>query len=166
MRNNKLFLAASVAALSTGLYSAAISAASVSTDASANVIAPLTITKTADLNFGDITHNNAAGTVTVDTAGVRTVGGAAEAAGGTVTASAYNVGGSGTKAYTITVPGSSTITNGTDTITVDTYLDSKGGTSSLTGGADSFTVGATLNFVGTESTGAYLGTFNMQVDYQ
>ena len=166
MINKKLLIAVGATALTAGMYSSSLTAASVSTDATANVILPIGITKTADLNFGDVSHNNAIGTVTVDTAGARTTGGAATTAGGTVTAAAFNVSGSGTKAYNITLPASSLISFGGTDITIDTYDDSAGGSSALVGGADSFTVGATLNFVGTEGAGTYTGTFNVQVDYQ
>ena len=47
MRNNKLVLAACLAALSTGLYSASATAASTTANASANVITPLAISEDA-----------------------------------------------------------------------------------------------------------------------
>lgn len=165
--NNKFLIAAGAAALSAGIYSANVTAATATANATANVIEPLTITKTVDLNFADISHDGGAGTVTVSSGSIISATGTAQLLGGTASAAEFDVSGDGTRAYDITFPAASTtISNGTDSITINNFVDSASGSSALLGGADTFTVGATLNFVGTESSGSYTGTFDVEVNYQ
>ncbi len=176
INNKKLLILAGAAALSAGTYSAYLSAATEPATATANVITTLTLANTADLSFGDITHNGAIGTVTVAPGGGISSGGNATAMGtGTVSAASYNVTGDGNRAYVITLPNSATIsdnTTGLVDITVNAFLDNYGGTAAvpaagaLTGGADTLTVGATLNFVGTEPADTYTGTFDVTINYQ
>jgi len=167
MRFNKFVLAASLAALSTGLYSANAFAASVTANASANVITPLAIAESTGMDFGDVSVGTGGGTVVLDTTGGRSVTGDAEAVtGGTQTAGVYNVTGSGTKAYSITFPASATISSGGNNMTVDTFTHDAGATPALTGGADTFNVGATLTISPSQAPGAYSGTYTLTVNYQ
>jgi len=167
MSNNKLILAATMAALSTGLYSAAASAASVTANASANVITPLTIAEGSGMDFGDVSVGTAGGTVILDTTGGRSVTGDAEAVtGGTEAAGVYNVTGLGTKAYSISFPASALISSGGNTMTVNTFTHDAGATPALTGGLDSFNVGATLVIGPSQAPGAYSGTYSLTVNYQ
>ena len=168
MINNKLIIAAGAAALTAGMYTSAASAASISANASANVIAPLTVAETnGGMNFGDVAVGTGGGTVVLDTTGGRSVTGDAEAvAGGTVRAGAYSVTGSGTKAYSITLPASATITDGTNNMTVNGFNHDAGASPALTAGADTFNVGATLNINGSQAANAYSGTYTLTVNYQ
>ncbi len=165
-RNNKLLIAAVAAALSAGMYTSAVSAATISANAAANVIAPLTVVETnGGMNFGDVAVGTGGGTVVLDTGGGRSVTGDAEAvAGGTVQAGAYNVTGSGTKAYNISLPASALITDGSDNMTVDGFNHNATGV--LSSGADTFNVGATLNINGSQAPNAYSGTYSLTVNYQ
>ena len=86
--------------------------------------------------------------------------------GGTVQAGAYSVSGSGTKAYTISLPVSATISDGTNNMTVDGFNHDAGGTPALTAGADTFNVGATLNINGSQVVNPYSGTYTLTVNYQ
>jgi len=166
--NTKIIIAAITTALSAGIYTSAVSAASISANASANVIAPLTVTETnGGMNFGDVAVGTGGGTVVLDTTGGRSVTGDAEAvAGGTVQAGAYDVTGSGTKAYSISLPASTTISDGTNTMTVDGFTHDAGATPALTAGAGSFNVGATLNINGSQAANPYAGTYTLTVNYQ
>jgi hypothetical protein len=164
---NKLMIAAGAAAISAGIYSSTVSAASVSANASANVITPLSITETNGINFGDVSVGAAGGTVVLDTTGGRTVTGDAEAvAGGTVLSGAYSVTGEGTKAYSITFPASATISSGANNMTVNGFNHDAGASPALTGGSDTFNVGATLNIGASQPAGTYSGTYTLTVDYQ
>lgn len=166
MIHNKLIIAAGAVALTAGMYTSAASAASITANASATVIAPLTVLETnGGMNFGDVAVGTGGGTVVLDTAGARTTTGDAEAvAGGTVQAGAYSVSGSGTKAYNLTLPASTTITDGTDTMLVNGFTHNSGGV--LAGGVDTFNVGATLNISGGQADNAYSGTYTLTVNYQ
>ena len=167
MRNNKLILAACLAALSTGLYSASAAAASTTANASANVITPLAISEVNGMDFGDVSVGAAGGTVVLDATGGRTVTGDAEAVtGGTQAAGVYNVTGMGTKAYSISDPGSVIISSAGNNMTVNTFTHDAGPTPALTGGADTFNVGATLNINPSQPPGAYSGTYTLTVNYQ
>ena len=129
---------------------------------------PIGIGKTADLKFGTIVPDNVnPGTVTISPAGTRTCDAALTCFGGPVSAAAFSVTGDASAVYVITLPGSSSVTSGGNSMTVDTLADSKGGTSTLDGaGADSFSVGATLNLGAGQVPGAYAGTFTVTVEYQ
>ena len=168
IRYNKLILAAGAAALSAGMYTTAASAASILANAAANVIAPLTVAETnGGMNFGDVAVGTGGGTIVLDTTGGRSTTGDAEAVtGGTVQAGAYSVSGSGTKAYTITLPVSATISDGANNMTVDVFNHDAGGTPALTAGADTFNSGATMNINGSQVVNPYSGTYNLTVNYQ
>lgn len=169
IRHNKLLIAAGAAALSTGIYSASTNAATDTANALATVIAPLTITTATNLSFGDLVVNGA-GTVDVDTSNGRTVSANIDAVGGTVTSASFTVDGEGNKNYIITLPASSTIGNGTDTLTVDGYTSNFGDDGAIrtldASGTESLIVGATLNFGGTVSEGDYTGTFDVTINYE
>ncbi len=167
MSNDKLILAAIVAAVSTGLYSAAAPAASVTANASANVITPLSIAEGNGMDFGDVSVGTAGGTVTLEILGGRTATGDAEAVtGGTEALGVYNVTGSGTKAYSISFPASAVISSGGNTMTVNAFTHSAGPTPALSGGAATFNVGATLLIGPSQAPGAYSGTYSLTVNYQ
>ncbi len=167
MKNNKLLTAASLAVLSTGLYSAVASAASVTANALANVITPLAIAESNGMDFGDVSVGTAGGTIVLDTTGGRSVTGDAEAVtGGTQAAGVYNVTGSGTKAYSISFPANATISSAGNNMTVDNFTHDAGVTPALSGGADTFNVGARLNINPSQPAGAYTGTYTLTVNYQ
>jgi len=166
MKNNKIILAATVAALSTGLYSAVISAANVTANASANVISPLVITENTALNFGDVAVGITGGDVVLATGGGRSVTGDAEAVlGGANTAGAFTITGQALKAYTLTLPATVDISGGVGTMDVTTFSDTSSGTLPAAG-TESFNVGATLTIGGSQTPGLYSSTYTVTVDYQ
>jgi len=169
MNNIKRFTLTTVAALAVASsLSAAQNSASTSANATAKIIAPITLTKTADLNFGDVVPSGVAGTVTVTPAAVRTsAGGASLGNGAAVTAAAFTVGGQGSATYAITLPAvASTLTTGANTMTVDTFTSNPSGTGLLSaGGSQALTVGANLNVGVAQATGTYVGTFTVTVAY-
>ncbi len=85
--------------------------------------------------------------------------------GGTPAAASFNVTGDGNANYSITLPSSTTLSSGGDTMTVDTFNHDAGATPTLAGGADTFNVGATLNVGATQAVGTYSGTFDVTVNY-
>ena len=60
--------------------------------------------------------------------------------GGTQAAGVYNVTGMGTKAYSISDPGSVIISSAGNNMTVNTFTHDAGPTPALTGGTDTFNV--------------------------
>ena len=166
--NNKNFLTASSLALfSIAFYPTAASAASVTANASANVITPLVISETSGMNFGDVSVGTIGGTVVLDAGGGRSVTGDAEAVlGGTEAAGSYSLTGEGAKAYTITFPVNATILSGGNSMIVDNFTHNAGATPALTGGSGAFNVGATLNIGPGQAPGLYSGTYTLTVNYQ
>ncbi|TFH38709.1 MAG: DUF4402 domain-containing protein, partial [Bacteroidia bacterium] len=133
-------------------------------------ITPITITRTAHMNFGNIAVNATPGTVVLSPASVRSVTGGCTlpATAGTVSAAAFTVTGIASATYSITLPaGATTITSGADNMTVDTWTSSPTPTGTLTGGTENLTVGATLNVAASQPAGIYTsGTqFDVTVNY-
>ena len=140
--------------------------------ASATIIAPIELAKETDLAFGNIVANkDTPGTVVLAASleAARTTPGSIvmlPAVAGTVTAAYFTVTGSGTSAYSITLPVSATLTGAGDDMTVDTFKTNKeDDKSSLVAGEDDFYVGATLNVGIAQAAGVYSGTFPVSVAY-
>jgi len=123
--------------------------------ASVEVIAPITIARAADLNFGRITIAGA-GTVVVSSVGTRTqTGSITLLTGGSEAPGLFNITGRATSTYAVTVPSSVTLKksgSATETITADTFTNNA---VAITGSSDQLKVGATLHLVGNETVGAY-----------
>ena len=146
--------------------------ASVTTAANANaaVIADITLTKTADMNFGDVIAGATLGTVVLTAAAspARSVTGGTELGNSTSVSSAtFTVGGEGSSTYSITLPSSDvTITSGENNMTVNTFTSSPSSTGTLSGGTQTLYVGATLNVGASQASGSdYTGSFNVTVAY-
>lgn len=158
----------SAALLMAGFFHAtAVQAASTTANASATVITPIAIAKTADLAFGSFSAATA-GTVAIATDGTRTATGgvllSSQTAGG---AAAFNVTGQDTATYAITLPTDSTVTlSGPGTaMAVDSFVSNPSGTGTLGATGQAVNVGATLTVGPAQAEGAYTGTFNVAVEY-
>jgi hypothetical protein len=163
-------LIASIFLASFVLSTCAMAQASASATASATIVAPISITKTINLNFGNVATNGTVGTVTLTAGGVRssTGGVTLPATNGTVTAASFTVGGSGVYTYAITLPSAAvTITSGLNTMTVDTFTSTPITTGTLSAGTQTLTVGATLNLGVSQAAGLYTATdiFAVTVNY-
>ena len=141
--------------------------------ATATIVTPISISKTADMSFGNIAVSaSTAGTVILAPAGTRTTGGAGgvtlPATTGTVAAAAFTVNGNGAYTYAITLPGSVTLTraSGSETMTASSFTSTPSGTGTLSGGTQNLTVGATLAVAAAQVAGVYTsGNFNVTVNY-
>ena len=161
------FTLVAVATLSAGSAFAQANSASTSASASARIVAAIGISKTADLNFGDVVASSSLGTV------VMTYGGARSATGGTTlgntngaAAAGFTVTGVSGATYAISLPGSATTISdlGSHTMTVDTWTGSKA-SGTLSSGSDTFTVGGTLHVAANQAANSYTGTFPVSVNY-
>lgn len=156
-----LAFAAAAAVVAGGAY-----AADVDSSAGAKIIAPLQVSNATALYFGTVAPSlTAADTVVVSPAGAKTCGAELTCLTDDHTAAAFNVTGEADKSYTITLPNSISISNGTETMDVDNFTGSKA-SGTLTSGADSFTVGGTLDVAANQAAGEYTGTFTVTVEYQ
>lgn len=139
----------------------------------ATVVAPITITKNADMNFGNVAVSaSTAGTVVLTPEAGRSITGGVTlpASTGTVAAAKFTVSGEGTYTYSITLPSTAhTIKHGTSlsTMTVNAFTSTPSATGTLTAGTQALTVGATLNVGAAQEAGTYTsGTgFDVTVNY-
>jgi hypothetical protein len=128
--------------------------------ATGTIIAPIAISKTVDMNFGNIVSGAALGTVVLTPAGIRSVTGGAflpTAVPGTITAASFTVTGAANFTYAITLPAAATtVTSGANTMTVDTWTSTPTTTGTLTGGTQTLTVGGTLHVGASQAAGVYV----------
>jgi opacity protein-like surface antigen len=142
--------------------------ASATANANAEVVNTITLTKTADLNFGKIAADTAQGTVTVSTTGGRTsTSPSLLIAGTTPTAAAFTVGGQSGLGYNISLAADpitlKLATDNSKTMSADLTLSKTSGT--LVAGTDTLTVGGALTVGATQAPGSYQGTLQVTVVY-
>jgi hypothetical protein len=157
-----------ILAASLGLLPAvAAEAATTASSAGATIVASISISNTVGLNFGQIAPSAVIGSVTVATTGVRSSSGGVTLANGTTpTASSFDVTGTGSNTYAITLPTSITMAGPGVLITVDSFVSNPSGSGTLSvGGAQTLLVGATLYTGVSQAAGVYAGTFNVTVAY-
>ncbi len=128
------------------------------------------ITRTADLSFGAFTAGSG-GTVAVAASGLRTRTGGVILVnqGGSASAAQFNVSGTGGAVVILTLPADGTVTlsDGSHTMALNTFVSSPVGLGTLSGGGTlSFSVGATLSVGASQPPGSYSGVFSVTVVYQ
>src|ERR1044071_9932733 len=138
MKNIVKVLAASVIAIA--FTNASFAQATATASASANIITPISIAKTVDMNFGNVAVSaTIAGTAILAPAGTRTTGGSGgvtlPATTGTVSAASFTVSGEPGYTYAITLPTSATLTDGSShTMSVGTFTSNPATTGTLSSG--------------------------------
>ena len=165
MKNTTKFFALTIAMIALTISTFAQVSATATT--TATVITPIAISKTIDMNFGNIAVSpTIAGTVILDPAGARTKTGGVTlpAVAGTVTAASFAVTGLGTSTYAITLPGTITLAGvPSGTMTVGTFVSTPSGTGALTAGAQTLLVGGTLNVAAAQAAGIYTNSTDLTV---
>ncbi|MCI5043249.1 MAG: DUF4402 domain-containing protein [Aquisalinus sp.] len=162
MKLTKLSAAVAVIAMSIGQASAA----DVDVSAGAKIIAPLQLSNATALYFGTIAPSlTDADTVVVSPSGAKTCGVELTCLSDDHTAAQFNVTGEPNRSYTIQLPDTIQISNGSETMTVDSFTGSKAA-GTLASGTDSFSVGGTLEVAANQASGEYTGTFVVSVEYQ
>jgi len=161
-----IVIAASVIAISNTSFAQATATAS----ASANIITPITIVKTVDMNFGNVAVSaTLSGTTVLAPAGTRTTGGSGgvtlPATTGTVSAASFTVSGQASYTYAITLPSTCTITDGAShNMTVNSFTSTPSATGTLSsGGTQTLNVGATLNVAAAQASGTYTNATGVPV---
>lgn len=139
-------------------------AASGNANVSAAVAAPLSVTKNADLAFGDFVSDSSSCTINVNSAGTRSVSsGSCTLLSSAAAAADFDVSGTGNRAITVNVPASVTLSDGGgNTMTVTTANNAP---SNLTGGAANFQVYGDLAVGAGQTAGSYSGTLTVTVNY-
>lgn len=135
--------------------------------ATATIVTPIAISKTQDMNFGNISAGTG-GTVTLATDGTRTKSGnvVLPAIGAGSTAAKFTVTGTDTYTYSISLPGTITLTNTTDntkTMSIGTFISTPTTTGVLGTAGQELLVGAMLTVVGGQTPGLYTNTTDLTV---
>ncbi len=158
----------SFAVIFAGITTAALAQATAT--ATATIVSPILISKSLDMNFGNVAVGTTAGTVVMTPAGARSATGGVTlpATVGTVSAATFNVTGTAGYTYTIAITGSPlTVTSGANTMTVTAFTNSPTSPATLVAGNNALTVGATLNVGASQAAGIYVSasTFTVTVNY-
>lgn len=156
-----------------GLVSpASIYAASATANGTADVVSAISIAKDVggDLGFGFVVASATAGTAVIGTDDARScTAGTTCVNGGTVSAADFTVSGQANYTYAITLPSSTTLSDGEatpTTMTVDSFTSSPATTGTLdAAGSQALKVGATLQVAANQRADSYTGTFTVTVEY-
>jgi len=151
-----------IVGFSTNVFAQATTTASTT----ATIVTPIGISKTVNMNFGNVATNGAIGTVVLTPAGTRTSTGGITlpATAGTVTAASFAVTGSGSYTYTISLPSSPIALSGTtEGVTVGAFVSNPAPTGTLSTGAQTVNVGATLNIPASTAADTYKNTSGLHV---
>ncbi len=179
MINKKILSAACVAAIATGFSTGSMADTAVG-NATATVLAPLSVTETAadTMGFGSVAGDLTAATTVVLAAANGTSSADGAYTDGLGTAGSFDVAGAGALAYTIGLPADGTVTltdnggAGGTAMAVSAFTDNSGGTNlaptvdNLVAGNGAFTVGATLNIGINQTASTYNGAYTITVNYQ
>ena len=165
------YAAAGMAMASLGVASTANAATSDTADVTAEILTALSVAvDPADntLDFGQIAPGASAATIVVAPDGTMTGGCPTQVicAGSTNAPSFDVVGNPNALVYVTFTNASETLSNGTDSMTVDTFTTDGGGQLTLDGSGDgSFTVGGSLAVAARQAAGVYTGTLEVNVAY-
>lgn len=164
-----LLVSMGIALASVAFATPTFAQASASADASATIVAPISISKNNDMDFGNVATNGAVGTVVLPPTGARTRTGGVTlpVTTGSFAAASFAVAGSGSYTYSISLPTSVVITSGSDNMTVNTFTSSPSPTGALSSGAQTLNIGATLNLIALQPAGTYTSAtaFTVTVNY-
>ncbi|MBU5635372.1 DUF4402 domain-containing protein [Geomonas sp. Red69] len=146
-------------------------AATATAGTSATVVLPVTITKTADLQFGKFMSGASVGTVVVDTANAQSVTGGVTTTAAfstTAAAAAFTISGEPTSTYAITFPAQTDLTGPGTPMTIGSFttaITSGGTLGTFVGGNETLKLGATLTVGASQASGTYNGTVDVAVNY-
>jgi hypothetical protein len=133
----------------------------------AEITAGVNIVQQNEMSFGKIISVGES-TVTMTPQGARTTEGSVQVSGEAFGANTFYIQGAPNTSFLLTLPTSSTMTNGKTTLTVNAFTSSltynRGTTNNV--GFIQFAVGCTLNIPSNVTSGVYLGTYNLTAVYQ
>jgi len=169
MKNiSKVIIAAAVVVF--GSTSNTFAQASATASCAATIITPISISKTVDMNFGNIAVAAAtSGTVVLSTASARTTGGAGgvtlPSTTGTVAAAQFSIAGQASYTYAITLPTNASLSDGSGhTMTVSSFTSNPSATGTLSsGGTQTLYVGATISVAAAQAAGSYTNATGVPV---
>lgn len=154
-----------------GFSATSFAQVSATATATSTIVAPIAISKTVNMNFGNVAVNANAGTVVLSHAGTRSASGGVTlpATSGTIAAAEFTVTGQAGYTYSVTLPSTATtVTSGSNNMTVTAFTSNlAGGNGTLTNGTETLKVGATLNVGASQAAGTYISAtpFTVTVNY-
>lgn len=140
---------------------------SVNAQASATVVAPVTLVKTADLLFGSVAPASfAPGTVTIYPAGGRISTNVVLSSMHLGNPASFYLTGNPGAGFSINLPSSITLTGPGNSMQLTTFTSSPASTGSFNAsGNATINVGGTLTIGANQAAGVYSGSFSITVDY-
>src|SRR5437868_4952963 len=157
-KNKLIATAVLLVSLSTSAF-AQNTATNSDATATANIVAPIAITNSASINFGNVVATAAGGTVVLGTNGSVTPSGVATLSGITPTAAEFTVTGDQNFTYSVTLPGNSDVSlsqQGATSMALTNFTSNATGT--FTAGSETFQVGATLHVGANQAPGVYVSS--------
>ncbi len=145
------------------------SSATANANAGANILKPIAITKTQNLDFGDIISQTTGFTVIVTTAGTRSASNATAILTAVGKQATFSVTGQESQSFKVTLPadGVVSIESGENSMNITDFDHNLGENPALDGtGKATLNVGAVLNVGATQAAGVYTGTFDVTVAYE
>jgi len=163
MLNKKIALLGTAMA---ALVSTGANAATQTATAEVEILAPVTLTQTAGLDFGVVAAGAAAGTATIGIAGNTATCSLGLACVGTSSRGAFAVVGADTTTVVISVDASTTLSNGTPADNMNLTLIPSATSIAANGTPQTFYVGGILSIGGGQTAGTYNGTYAVSAEYQ
>ena len=130
------------------------------------IVAPVSVSETTALSFGNIAATSVGGTLAVSTNGTTTAININEMAGTPVSEGVFEVTGDGGASFSVTLPSSATLSSGGNSMTVNNFNHDGGVSPAIAGGGSrDLSIGATLNVGANQEPGSYSGSFTITVNY-
>lgn len=132
----------------------------------ASILAPISISSTTSMNFGTVGVAVTSGSLEIMPDGTTIPINVTELAGGIASEGVFTVTGDGNAAYSVTLPTSTILSSGPNTVTVDSFNHDGGATPTIAGGGSrDLAIGATLNIGNNQLSGTYSGNYSVTVNY-
>jgi hypothetical protein len=158
IKKNILFVVTMIVAIA-GSRNIAVAQSTATAASDAQIVTPITMSLVNSMNFGNIAVSSVSGGTVVLSSGstrVGTSGVTLPSSAGTVSAASFTVAGAPSYTYAISLPATAILTNGSHTMTINSFMSTPSGTGTLnSGGTQSLTVGATLSVGAAQSPGTY-----------
>jgi hypothetical protein len=165
---NKLLISAGAlvaTAFSTSAFAATTNTAS--SNATVNIVSPLTLTNDNGLDFGTIVGPFTGEVVHVNSAGASDCATVGLTCSGTPSAAKFTVTGTANQALVLTIPNSVTLNrSGGGSLSVDLSGDKPANPTLDSAGSASFTIGGKLTLTSGTVDGVYSNTFDVTANYQ
>ena len=165
MKLNSTKIAGAFGAFLTIAMVSPATAATGNGDASVKILRDITVTKTADLNFGKVVPTASSATVAVEESGARTCS-SGLGCYDTATSGAFHVIGANGEVVSVSLDSATTTLSDGASHSMTVNLNTSTSSLTLSGGAADFNVAGTLNVGASQADGTYTGQYSVSVNYQ